>query len=421
MKYKFIFLNGITLLSAAALLFLGFKSFLQNDIGVGLIEFFLFFLFIVLFYQLKNYADTLKRNSTKAETLKRLISSFDKNVIYSKTNLSGRITHVSEAFCKISGYNADELIGKHHNIIRHPDMPKEIFKDLWTTIQTGSKWQGEIKNKKKDGGYYWVISKVEPDYDSNSKHIGYISIREDITAHKEVEKLKDEIENINVHLEKQVNERIVEIIALNKDILNTQKEVVFTMGTIGESRSKETGNHVKRVAEYSKLLAIHSGIPEYEAEMLRQASPMHDIGKIAIPDAILNKPGSFNETEREVMNTHARLGYDMLRHSDKTLLKIAATVAHEHHEKWDGTGYPNALKGENIHIYGRITALADVFDALGSDRVYKKGWELESIFTLFKEQKGKHFDPRLVDIFFEKIDEFLEIRDKFKDQFVDNQ
>ncbi len=206
-----------------------------------------------------------------------------------------------------------------------------------------------------------------------------------------------------------------EITTLNKEIEDTQREVVFTMGSIGESRSKETGNHVKRVAEYSKLLALYYGLDEEEAEMLKQASPMHDIGKVAIPDAVLNKPGRFNEEERLIMDTHAALGYEMLKHSQRTLLLMAATVAHEHHEKYNGKGYPRGLKGEEIHIYGRITAIADVFDALGSDRVYKKAWEDEKIFALFKEERGEHFDPQLVDIFFNHLNEFLAIRERFKD------
>lgn len=214
---------------------------------------------------------------------------------------------------------------------------------------------------------------------------------------------------------KQINISTKEINSLSQEIEDTQKEVVFTMGAIGESRSKETGNHVKRVAEYSKLFAKLYGLSDVEAEMLKQASPMHDIGKVAIPDAVLNKPGRFDEKEREIMNTHARLGFEMLNISSRPLLKVAAIVAHEHHEKWDGSGYPQGFKGEEIHIFGRITALADVFDALGSDRVYKKAWDDERIFNLFKEERGKHFEPKLVDLFFDNLDLFLEIREKFKD------
>ncbi|QKF81514.1 HD-GYP domain-containing protein [Halarcobacter ebronensis] len=215
----------------------------------------------------------------------------------------------------------------------------------------------------------------------------------------------------------ELQKKLEEVEALSKEIEETQREVVFTMGAIGESRSKETGNHVKRVAEYSKVFALYYGLAKEEAEMLKQASPMHDIGKVAIPDSILNKPGRFDEEERKIMNTHSQLGYDMLKYSTRPLLKCATTVAYEHHEKWDGTGYPRGLKGEDIHIYGRITAMADVFDALGSDRCYKKAWDDEKIFNLFKEERGRHFDPKLVDIFFEHLDEFLEIREKLKDEF----
>ena len=149
--------------------------------------------------------------------------------------------------------------------------------------------------------------------------------------------------------------------------------------------------------------------------MLKMASPMHDIGKIAISDAILNKPGRFDDEERAIMNTHALLGYEMLKYSQRPLLKMAAIVAKEHHEKWDGTGYPEGKAGEAIHIYGRITALADVFDALGSARVYKPAWSDEKIFNLFKEERGKQFDPQLVDIFFEHLETFLHVRDSLKD------
>jgi len=201
---------------------------------------------------------------------------------------------------------------------------------------------------------------------------------------------------------------------LMQEIEDTQREVVFTMGAVGESRSKETGNHVKRVAEYSKVLALAYKMPEEEAEMLRQASPMHDIGKVAIPDAVLNKPGIFNDEEREIINTHAQKGYEMIKNSKRKLLKTASIVAYEHHERYDGKGYPRGLKGENIHIYGRITAIADVFDALGSDRCYKKAWDDEQIFTLLREESGKHFEPKLIEIFFEHKKEFLAIRDELR-------
>ena len=202
---------------------------------------------------------------------------------------------------------------------------------------------------------------------------------------------------------------------LNIEVTETQKEILFKLGAVAETRSKETGMHVKRVAEYSKLLATFRGLTEDEIETVKMASPMHDIGKIGIPDAILNKPGKYTPEEFEIMKGHAKIGYDMLKDSDKPLLKASAIIAYHHQEKYDGSGYPQQLKAEDIHIYGRITAVADVFDALGSERVYKKAWKDEDIFQYFKEQSGKHFDPVLINIFFNNIDEFLKIRDSFKD------
>ena len=208
---------------------------------------------------------------------------------------------------------------------------------------------------------------------------------------------------------------VTEVMELNDAIEETQREVIYAMGEIGETRSKETGNHVKRVAHYSKELALLYGLSHEEASLLQMASPMHDIGKVGIPDSILNAPRKLTADEWVTMQTHAQLGYDMLKSSNKEILQAAATVAHEHHEKWDGSGYPRSLSGEDIHIYGRITAVADVFDALGSERVYKKAWALEDILELFKNESGKHFEPKLIELFTDNLDRFLEIRDRYID------
>lgn len=267
----------------------------------------------------------------------------------------------------------------------------------------------------KKTGYRTKSMMVIPMYDNDDEIIGAFQVinkknDESIFNKKDMERLM---------LASTYGAETLTSAKLSNEIEATQKEVVFTMGSVAESRSKETGNHVKRVAGYSKILALAYGLDEKEAELLKQASPMHDIGKIAIPDAILNKPGRFDPEERTIMETHAELGYHMIKNSERPLLKAASIVAYEHHEKWNGKGYPRGTKGKDIHIYGRITALADVFDALGSDRVYKKAWNDEKIFNLFKEERGEHFDPDLIDIFFEHLDKFLEIREKYKDEYQD--
>ena len=200
-----------------------------------------------------------------------------------------------------------------------------------------------------------------------------------------------------------------------REIENTQSEVILKMGEIGESRSEETANHVKRVAEYSYLLAELCGLEEKECKLLATASPMHDIGKVSTPDNILKKPGKLTKEEFAEMQKHTTIGYELFASSRGEILKTAAIVAHEHHEKYNGKGYPRGLKGNEIHIYGRITAVVDVFDALGSERVYKKAWKLDKILKLLEEEKGEHFDPYLVELFIDNLDKFLEIRDKFKD------
>ena len=339
---------------------------------------------LILSEKSKVLTHDLEENITLLNQYKQVV---DESLLVSKTDTKGVITYSNDAFAKISGYSMEELIGKSHNIVRHKDVPKKIYKEMWETIKAKKVWHGEIKNVKKDGSYYIVQATVMPILDTNDEIIEYISARKDVT----------------------------EIYNLKKEIIATQKEVIFTMGSIGETRSKETGNHVKRVAEYSKLLAYYAGLDDEKIELIVDASPMHDIGKVAIPDDILHKPAKLTEEEFDIMRTHAELGYKMLCHSQRPLLKTAALIAFEHHERWDGKGYPRYLKGEEISIEGRITAIADVFDALGSDRVYKKAWRDEDIFDYLKEESGKQFDPTLIDIFFEHIEEFLEIRKNFED------
>lgn len=218
---------------------------------------------------------------------------------------------------------------------------------------------------------------------------------------------------LNIFTENLIS--IIENIYLHEVIDNSQKEIIYRLGEVVESRSNETGYHVKRVAYYSALLAELVGLPDDEIELIKSASPLHDVGKIAIPDAVLNKPGKLDGEEWEIMKTHALKGYNVLNGAGLVLLDIAAIIALTHHEKWDGSGYPQGLAKDDIHLYGRITSIADVFDALGSDRCYKKAWPLEKIMNLFKEERGKHFDPRLIDLLFDNLDRFIEIRDRYQD------
>lgn len=450
----------------------------------------------------------------------------DKSMIVSKTDPHGIITYVNEQFCDISGYRADELIGRSHRIVRHPDTPESVFQDLWKTILSGNIWKGVLKNRKKDGSAYWVHAFIYPIITRQGQIDEVIAIRNDVTQlHLVKESLSRALQRSDsdldeaFHLSKQyetvidesnsltrvdtegkilfVNKRfcelsgyakeevieqsfsamyaddidplivkqlwetiqsghiwrgvlknkrkdgslywvkatvvpikdkqgkitefmsvrndISEIIKLHEEIESTQQEIIYHMGEIAESRSQETGNHVRRVAEYSRLLALKYGLNAQEANKIAMASPMHDIGKVGIPDAILHKPGKLTDEEWEIMKTHAMLGYAVLQHSKRPILQASAIIAKEHHEKYDGTGYPLGLSGEAIHLYARIVAIADVFDALSHDRCYKKAWEDADVFAFFEKERGAHFDPQLVDMFLAAKEEFLTIRDHFKD------
>ncbi|HPQ40087.1 MAG TPA: DUF3369 domain-containing protein [bacterium] len=207
-----------------------------------------------------------------------------------------------------------------------------------------------------------------------------------------------------------------ETLHLNKEIEATQKEIIDTLGEMVECRFREMGNHVRRVSEYAMLLASKCGLDPKDAEILKFASPMHDIGKIGIPDDILKKPGRLTFDEFEVMKRHTSIGYNILKGSEREILKAGAIIALQHHERWDGQGYPHGLKGEEIHILGRITRLVDVFDALSNKRVYKDAWPVNQIIRYLQDESGKQFDPALVQLFIMHIDEFLAIKERYPDE-----
>lgn len=202
-------------------------------------------------------------------------------------------------------------------------------------------------------------------------------------------------------------------ISLAREIINTQKEVILILGEVVENRSQETANHVTRVAEVCYLLARKYGMDEDRAELLRLAAPMHDVGKIGVPEAILNKPGRLTPEEFEIIKEHSRIGYEILSKSSRSIMKAAAITALQHHERWDGDGYPQGLAGEDIHIFGRIAAIADVFDALSHKRCYKEAWPIDRIVETFKADAGSHFDPHLTKLFLSHIDAFVGINRRF--------
>lgn len=202
------------------------------------------------------------------------------------------------------------------------------------------------------------------------------------------------------------------ITQLNLEIIETQKDLITRLGDVIETRSHETASHVKRVASVSVFIAKEYGLNPHEIDILSTISPMHDVGKIGISENILHKPGKLSPEEFEIMKYHTQIGYELLKNSNKEMMHYASIVALEHHERWDGTGYPDGKMGRQIHVLSRITGIADVYDALRSDRIYKKSWPIEKTLSYLSQEKGKFFEPALVDIVLSHSKEIEILREK---------
>lgn len=200
------------------------------------------------------------------------------------------------------------------------------------------------------------------------------------------------------------------------EIVQRERETVLRLARAAEFRDPETGAHILRMAHYSRQIAAKLGLDADAQDLLLQAAPMHDVGKLGTPDQILLKPGRLTPEEFEIMKQHAGIGYEILKDSASPMLQMAAQIAWSHHEKWNGSGYPRALAGEDIPLVGRIVAVADVFDALTSERPYKPAWSVEEAVAHMKEQRGQHFDPACLDAFLSDFDAVLDIRARYRDE-----
>ncbi len=216
------------------------------------------------------------------------------------------------------------------------------------------------------------------------------------------------IQERNLALEKRVSE-------ITNELHLREKETLLRLAKAGEYRDEETGNHVLRMAKYSRLIAEQLGLSETSCDLIEQAAPLHDIGKIGIPDAILNKPGRLTHLEFEAMKTHTLMGYEILKDSPSKYLQMGAVIALNHHEKYNGTGYPNQLAKDDIPIYARIVTIADAYDALTSERPYKPEWSVEKTIKYLNQQNGKIFDPECLDAFMKQLDRITTIQHQFVD------
>ena len=360
-------------------------------------------LFTTIVTAIRSYQDliTIKKSkeglekvieSTKIISAERTLEVFAQNVLtqlISILNLNNNSSSVN-----INNTLAIERLGNNFKIIASTGIFKgernfnHLDKNIIELIHT------TIKNEKST-----ILGE---------NYVEYFNFNEDITYLIYLPGYEN-INKINRNLAKIFSNNIaIEFnnISLNNEILDTQKEVIEILGEVLEKRSEVPSKHVHRVAEFSYILGKHYGLSDKEAILLRMGAPMHDIGKIGIKDNILLKPGKLTPEEFSIAKTHVNVGYDILKSSKRDILKAAATVAYTHHEKFDGSGYPLGLKGEDIHIYGRISAIADVFDTLYHKRCYKEAWPLKDIVEFFQTERGKHFDPKLIDLVLKDIDTY---------------
>jgi PAS domain S-box-containing protein len=305
-------------------------------------------------------------------TILQYLAIFNKHFIISKTDIDGKITYVNDAFLAMHGLREAQVLGKTHKIINDGFTPRETYTDLWDTITQGKVWSGRLCYKGVDRKRRFALVTIFPIRDTDGVVVEYLALRQDVTK----------------------------LMELEKNIQDSQRELILTLGSVIECKSGELQGHVERVSLFSYILAEGIGLSSEKAEIIKMASPMHDVGKIGIPEEILNAPRKLTEDEIEVMKEHSIIGYLIFKNSNLDILKTAANIAYHHHEKWDGTGYPQGLSGNEISIEGRITAVADVYDALSSDRVYKKAWSVALIDEYFRKESGVSFDPEIIECYF---------------------
>ena len=373
----------------------------------------------VILSSLRSYRDIVRIKNNK-ESMGKVVSSISK--LYEKDGLndflSSSICHLSSLINQCHGRGAENC-----NINAFAALKQEYGYSFRIVGATG-KYKLYLDKNLREAVSKEELDKINKIF-SNGDHklfdncyiASYKSTSgNEATIYIEID---NEIEYIDIELLEVFHKSIsatFDNLCLNIEIEETQKEILYILGEVTEARSEETGYHVRRVSKYCEILAQKYGLSQRDVMLLTHASPIHDIGKVAIPDSILLKPGKLTAEEFNIVKTHTTIGYNLLKNSKREILKAAAIVAHEHHERYDGKGYPRGLKGDEIHIYGRIAAVADVFDALGSSRAYKKPWIINDILQYFKDERGKHFDPDLVDILFDNLDLFLEVRNKYSDE-----
>ena len=314
-------------------------------------------------------------------------------------SFDGYFTEVNPAFTRTLGFSSEELISKPFTEFVHPDdVEATLAAVVEQTEQGRDVFNFQNRYRTKDGSYRWLEWTSSPDPQGRA----LIAVARDITDRKRLEELEHGYQK---RLENEVRERTKELNRRNAELEEARRETLYRLALAAEYRDDDTFKHTKRIGDTAALLAAEVGLPESDVELIRDAAPLHDIGKLGVSDTVLLKPGKLTGDELEHMRRHAETGAGILSGSSSDVLRAAEEIARCHHEWWDGTGYPMGLRGDDIPLCARIVALADVFDALTHRRPYKPAWPVEEAVAEVRRLRGLQFDPDVVDAF-EQLDPY---------------
>lgn len=337
-----------------------------------------------------------RRRGLEASILRYYDASLD---LLATGGIEGRLTRVNPAWQRMLGHVPEALYGKQFLAFVHPDDREATVAEMHGLARGGQTVGFRNRFRTAQGDYRWLEWSAATPGSDGVVH----AVARDVTAQHEAEH------------QLATNARTLEVMIAERtrELDEARAETLRQLAIAAEYRDDETYQHTERVGHVAARLALGLGLPAGQVTLLRQAAPLHDVGKLAIPDAILLKPGKLTEEEFEVMKTHAELGARLLSSGSSPVLQMAATIAATHHERWDGTGYPKGLVGERIPLVGRIVAVADVFDALIHDRPYKPAWPVERAIAEIGRCAGSQFDPRVVSAFLALREELLSLREDF--------
>jgi PAS domain S-box-containing protein/putative nucleotidyltransferase with HDIG domain len=297
------------------------------------------------------------------------------------------VRYVNPAFTTVTGFASEEIIGKKPSVLRSPHTTPKTYAAMWDVILKGGWWRGELINERKNGDQWYAALSISQIPDAQGVPVGYVGISRDITKVK----------------------------ILEKRLREASMEAIYMLSAASEAKDEVTGSHLQRVQHFSRALAEKLGLPPMEAEEIGYSSMMHDVGKMNVPDDVLKKPGPLTDDEWETMKQHPTDGIAILR--ELPFYETARKIAGAHHEKWDGSGYPLGVGGAEIPLPARIVAVADIFDALTTERPYKAAWDTPKAISEITSMRGEKLDPRVVDAFVELFESGVvnAIRSEFPD------